>query len=180
MKKFSVILAMDSKKWIWKNNDLAWKIWADLKYFKKITTSTEDLGKLNAVIMWRKTWDSIPPQYKPLPDRINCIVSRKLTTESNHSDIDDFVLHFNSFDHALEELEKKENVENIFVIGWSSVYNIALIHPMLDKVYLTEVEWDFDCDRHVEFDKSTFTLESYTDWQEENGLKYRFMVYKKD
>nr|MDD3719968.1 dihydrofolate reductase [Candidatus Gracilibacteria bacterium] len=180
MKKFSVILAMDNKKGIGKNNDLAWKIPSDLKYFKKITTSTQDLGKLNAVIMGRKTWDSIPSQFKPLPDRINCIISKKLHSESNHSNIDDFVLHFNSFDHALEELKKKDNVENIFVVGGSSVYNIALIHPMLDKVYLTEVDGDFDCDRHVEFDKSNLTLESYTDWQEENGIKFRYMVYKKD
>lgn len=179
MKKFSIILAMDNKNWIWKDNDLAWKIPSDLKYFKKITTTTEDLAKLNAVVMWRKTWDSIPSQYKPLPDRINCIISRKLHNESNYSNIDDFVLHFNSFEHALEELEKKENVENIFIIGWSSVYNIVLIHPMLDKVYLTEVDWDFNCDRHVEFDRNSFTIESYSDWQEENGIRFRFITYKK-
>ncbi len=179
MKKFGVILAMDNKNWIWKNNDLAWKLSADLKYFKEITTKTEDLWKLNAVIMWRKTWDSIPSKYKPLPNRVNCVISKKLQIESTSSNIDDFVLHFNSLDHALEELEKKENIENIFIIGWSSVYNIALVHPMLDKIYLTEVDSDFDCDRFVEFDRDNLIIESYSDWQEENGIKFRFMVYKK-
>lgn len=180
MKKFSIILAIDNKNWIWKNNDLAWRLSADLKRFRDITTKTTDLAKLNAVVMGRRTWESIPAKFKPLPNRVNCIISKKLHSESTHSTIDDFVLHFNSFDHALEELETKDNVENIFIIGWSSVYNIALIHPMLDKIYLTEVEWDFNCDKHVEFDKSNFTIIDYSDWEEENWVKFRYLTLKKD
>lgn len=179
MRKFSVILAIDNKNGIWKNKDLAWKIWADMKYFKEITSKTQDLAKLNAVIMWRKTWESIPSKKRPLDERINCIISKKLHSENIHSDINDFVLHFNSFDHALEELESKENVENIYIIWWSSVYDIALKHPKLDRVYLTEVDWEFWCDRFVDFERTNLTLESYTDWQEENWLKFRFMVYRK-
>ncbi|MDD3302024.1 MAG: dihydrofolate reductase [Candidatus Gracilibacteria bacterium] len=179
MKKFSVILAMDDKNGIGIKNELAWKINADMKYFKDITTKNEDLGKLNAVIIGRRTWESIPSKFKPLSDRINCIISKKLHTESLNSKIDDFVLHFNTFEHALEELDRKENVENIFVIGGTSVYNIGLAHPLVDKVYLTEVDGDFGSDRFVEFDRSKFKLLSQGDWQEENGIKFRFMVYEK-
>jgi hypothetical protein len=57
-----------------------------------------------------------PFKKRPLDERINCIISKKLHSENIHSDINDFVLHFNSFDHALEELESKENVENIYII----------------------------------------------------------------
>lgn len=180
MKKFSIILAMDDKKWIGRKNDLAWKIQADLKYFKDITTKNEDLAKHNWVIMWRRTWESIPAKHKPLSDRINVVISKKVKTENINSKLEDFVLHFNNFDHALEELSRKENVESIFVIWWSSVYNLAFKHPLLDKIYITEVSWDFACDRFVEFDEKDFILESYSDWQEENGIKFRFMVYRKD
>ena len=76
MKNFSIIVAIDDKNWIWKNNDLAWRISADLKNFKKITTNSENWKK-NAVVMWRKTWESIPEKFKPLPDRKNFILSSK-------------------------------------------------------------------------------------------------------
>ena len=179
MKKFSVIMAMDDKKWIGIKNALAWNIPSDKHFFEEITTHNEDLSKMNWVIMWRRTWESIPSANRPLDNRINCIVSKRVTVESIDSKIDDFVLHFNNFEHALEELSKKENVENIYVIWWSSVYDIALVHPLLDKVYLTEVAWDYGCDRIVDFDKNNFVLEKYSDWQEENWHKFRFMVYKK-
>jgi len=75
MKNFSVILASDEKNGIWKSWVLAWRISEDLKYFKKITTDSES-DKKNAVIMGKNTWESIPDKYKPLPSRINCILSR--------------------------------------------------------------------------------------------------------
>jgi len=169
MKKFSMILAIDSKNWIWKN----------LKHFKKITCDTKDLWKLNAVIMGRKTWKSIPSKFRPLPNRINCILSRNLKYEDINSKIDNFVLHFNSFDHCLEELSRKENVENIFLIWWWSLYNQFRNHPNLEKIYLTKVEWDFGCDTFFDWIPNNFIVESYTDIMEENWIKYSFWIYKK-
>ncbi|MFA5916860.1 MAG: dihydrofolate reductase [Candidatus Gracilibacteria bacterium] len=179
MKKFSIILAVDNENGIGKNNDLAWKINADIKYFKETTTKTTDIGKVNAVIMGRKTWESIPSKYKPLPDRINCIISSTLKQESSNSKIDDFVLYYNSLDNALEELEKKDNIENIFIIGGARLYNEALKHPNLDKIYLTEVDGVFDCDTFVNLDLENFEIESKGTIHEENSLRYRFMVYKR-
>lgn len=179
MKKFDIILAVDNKNWIWKNNDLAWKINADMKYFKKTTTKTEDLGKINAVIMWRKTRESIPAKFKPLPERINCIISTTLKQENINSKIDDFMLYYSSLDNALEELEKKENVENIFIIWWARLYNESLKHPNLDKIYLTEIDWDFDCDTFVDLDLEDFEVAIKWTIREEDNLRYRFMVYKR-
>ena len=179
MKNFSMILAADSKNWIWKNNDLPWKISGDLKYFKKITESTTDLAKLNWVIMWRKTWESIPSKFRPLPNRINCILSKNLEVESNDSKINNYVLYFNNFDHCLEELNSKDNVNNIFLIwGWS-LYNQFLDHENLEKIYLTKVEWDFECDTLFDWIPKNFVLESYEDNLEENWIEYWFYVYKK-
>ena len=120
--KFSIILAIDDKNGIWRKNTLAWHLPSDLKYFKKITSDTQDLGKMNAVVMGKNTWISIPNKYKPLQDRINCILSRELKNSDIWSHIDDFTLHFNSLDSCLAELDTKENVENIFIIWWAS-YN---------------------------------------------------------
>ncbi len=179
IKNFSMILAVDSKNWLGKNNDLAWKLSSDLKHFKNITSKTKDLAKYNAVIMWRKTWESIPAKYRPLPDRINCILSRSLKYENINSKIDNFVLYFNSFEHCLKELSKKENVENIFLIWWASLYNQFLNHPKLDKIYLTKVEWDYNCDVFFDWIPDNFILEKVSDNFEENSIKFRFEEYKR-
>lgn len=177
--KFNIILAVDDKNWVWKNNDLAWKLSSDLKYFKNITTKTTDLWKHNAVIMWRNTWESIPSKYRPLPDRVNCILTRQIKNDDIWSPIDDFTLYFNSLDHCLSELESKENIENLFIIGWANLYNQVLNHEMLDKIYITKVKWDFNCDVFFDWIPSGFVAESYTDTEEESGIEYSFWVYKK-
>ncbi len=177
--KFSIILAVDEKNWLWKNNDLAWRISADMKYFKKITTETTDLWKLNAVVMWRKTRESIPSKYRPLPERVNCILSRSIKNDDIWSKIDDFVLYFNSLEHCLSELESKENIENVFIIGWAQLYNSVLDNPMLDKIYLTKVKWDFNCDVFFDWIPKEFTVESYTDYENEVGIEYSFWVYER-
>ena len=177
--KFSIILAVDEKNWIWKDNNLAWKISADMKYFKDITSKTTDLAKMNAVVMWRKTRESIPSKYRPLSQRLNCILTRGIKNDDIGSPIDDFVLYFNSIERCLSELESKENVENIFIIGWANLYNQVLDNPMLDKIYLTKVKWDYDCDVHFNGIPDNFIVESYTDWEIENGIEYSFWIYKK-
>lgn len=177
--KFSIILAVDDKNWLWKDNNLAWKISGDLKYFKNITSKTTDLAKMNAVVMWRKTRDSIPSKYRPLSQRVNCILTRSIKNDDIWSPIDDFVLYFNSLEHCLSELESKQNVEEIFIIGWASIFNQVLDNPMLDKIYLTKVKWDYDCDVFFDWIPDNFTVESYTDNKIENNIEYSYWVYKK-
>ncbi|MDD2907293.1 MAG: dihydrofolate reductase [Candidatus Gracilibacteria bacterium] len=177
--RFSMILAVDDKNGIGKSGDLAWKLPADLKYFKKITSETTDLGKMNAVVMGLNTWKSIPSKFRPLEDRINCILSKDLKYDNMGSEIDNFVLYFNSFEHCLSELESKENIENIFVIGGAMLYNYALKSDLLEKIYITRVKGDFNCDVHFDGIPSDFVLESYTDYETENGIEYTFQVYKK-
>ncbi|NVP17406.1 dihydrofolate reductase [Candidatus Gracilibacteria bacterium] len=176
---FSMILAVDEKNGIGKSGELAWNLPSDLKYFKKITTQTHDLAKMNAVIMGKNTWKSIPSKYRPLPDRINCILSSDLEKDNIGSSIDNFVLYFNSLEHCLSELEGKENVENIFIIGGAHLYNYALNSDLLERIYITRVKGDFNCDVHFAGVPKSFVLESYTDYETENGIEYSFQVYKK-
>lgn len=180
--KVNLILAVDENNWLWKNNSLAWNISTDLKNFKKITSETKDLAKLNAVIMWRKTWESIPAKFKPLSDRINCIITKSIKTNDIGSRIDDFILYFNSVTYCLSELESKENLENIFIIWWASLYNDFLKWDLLnfvDKIYLTKIKWDFDCDVFFDWVPENFKVEKYSEEMEENWIKFSFWEYKK-
>src|SRR5262249_730757 len=76
-KPFSIVVAFDSSYGIGKNGQLPWKLPADLKRFKEVTSTHKDPTKLNAVIMGRKTWESLPASFRPLPGRVNMVLSKQ-------------------------------------------------------------------------------------------------------
>ena len=121
MKPFSIVVAFDEKNGIGKNNDLAWRLSSDLKHFKEITTQTKDPAKKNAVIMGRKTWDSLPEKFKPLPGRLNVILSRNLSIHIH------LPLVYAELDAALNALSVMEDIEEIFVIGGAQIFSHAII-----------------------------------------------------
>ena len=139
MKSFSIIVALDSQNGIGKNGQLPWRLSLDLKHFKEITTAVADPAKKNALIMGRKTWESLPEKFRPLPGRVNVVLSQKggLSLPSG-------VLCFQSLDEALSQLSS--SIENIFVIGGAQVYAQAIGHPLCQKLYVTHVQGEHGCD----------------------------------
>ena len=171
-KPFSIIVALDQKHGIGKNNDLVWRLPGDMTYFKTLTT-TAATGKSNAVIMGRKTWDSIPQKFRPLPNRKNVILTRNASyTEENAST-------FNSLQHALSALQSDPEVDQIFVIGGGSIYTEAIQHTACNTLYITQVEAEFDCDTFFPDIPSPFKRLSASTPKTENGSTYRFETYSK-
>ena len=88
MRNFSLVVAATEPEFgIGLDGSIPWRIPEDLKFFKETTTFTKDESKQNAVIMGRKTWESIPSKYRPLPSRLNIVLTR-----NTNSDIA-YVLH---------------------------------------------------------------------------------------
>jgi dihydrofolate reductase len=168
-----MILAIDSKNWLWKNNDLAWKISKDMKHFQKITVSTSDSDKANALIMGRKTWESIPLKFRPLPGRVNCVLSRNENLDY------DWAAVYSNFEIAYSKLATEGNIENIFVIGWSQIYNTLLSHEKLSTLYITHVEWDYNCDVFFDWIPDSFELKKISSKQQEWDIEYYFAEYTK-
>jgi hypothetical protein len=76
-KPIIAIVACTRDGGIGKEGKLPWKLSGDMAYFKRVTLDTEDVpGARNAVIMGRKTWESIPNSFRPLPGRLNVVLSR--------------------------------------------------------------------------------------------------------
>ena len=82
MRSFSLVVAATVPDFgIGFNGSIPWRIPEDLKFFKDTTTFTKDNQKQNAVIMGRKTWESIPSKYRPLPSRLNIVLTRNTNSD---------------------------------------------------------------------------------------------------
>jgi dihydrofolate reductase len=92
----------------------------------------------NAVIMGRKTWESIPPRFRPLKDRTNIVISRELKSESASGGV-----VVNSIDQAIKS---EGGAEKAFVIGGAQIYKEVLQKQQAKRILLTRVLTDFDCD----------------------------------
>jgi len=177
MKNFSIILAIDEEKWLWRNGTLAWKIKEDMQHFKNITTKTKSKKKRNAVVMGRKTWESIPEKFRPLPHRLNCVLSSKFA--SNPETIEDNALWFNSFKKCYEYLSKNKEIESIFIIGWSYLYNLVLESEHLENIYLTRVDGRFNCDVFFIGVPECFEIVTKSEKKNEKWIWYQMFHYKK-
>ena len=142
MVSLNLIVAIDSKNGIGKDNDIPWYIPNDLKYFKKITTTTSSPDKKNVVIMGRKTWDSIPDKYKPLPNRYNFILTRNeelLSKNTTETETENTTEYHKSLSKAIKRaflLKRDDNlVDKIFIIGGQTLYEkiMEIPHTIIDK-----------------------------------------------
>jgi dihydrofolate reductase/thymidylate synthase len=125
-------------------NRLPWpKLKADMEFFASITTKTASSDKLNAVIMGRHTWDSIPPKFRPLPNRLNVIITSTLKQLQDHKD----TVYVGSLDQALQYCYSSAVIEDTYVIGGQQVYADAINRLDCSKLLLTKVDGDYECDR---------------------------------
>jgi hypothetical protein len=75
---FQIVVAATKSGGIGLKGVMPWSLPADMEYFRQLTSTTTDAnsGRLNAVVMGRKTWDSIPQKFRPLKNRVNIVISR--------------------------------------------------------------------------------------------------------
>lgn len=147
--KVSLILACTLDGGIGYNNDIPWDIPQEIRKFKKITTTCTSLDKMNAVIMGRKTWESIG---RPLPDRLNIVITTDYKYRINQKNV--IVVH--SINAALCQCEKSY-VESIFIIGGAKIYNFFLRSEkhlgLIDKIYLSVMFYNkYMTNSHIDMD----------------------------
>lgn len=156
-KKLSMIVAASFPNCgIGIQGNLPWKISKDLKWFKDITSSSFDTttgikinnneekneNRMNAVIMGRKTWLSIPEKFRPLKNRINIVLTHQLTSSNetelrNEYKIPSEVIIASSLENAINIVENNSIIASSFVIGGESLFRDAF--TVCDSVYLTKI-----------------------------------------
>lgn len=153
----SLIVAISKNNCIGKNNALLWHIPEDMKHFKKLT-----VGKV--VLMGRKTWESLPNKYRPLPNRTNVVITR----QENYV-VPENVEVYSNIDKAFEA----HSDEEVAVIGGGQIY--SLVMDKVDTLYITHV--------HDEVEGDTFfpeiDMEKWKETEREDHENFSFVTYKK-
>jgi dihydrofolate reductase len=165
MKELSIILATTFNGGIGSNNALPWYIPEEMKKFKTITSSTVCEDKWNAVIMGRKTFDSLS---KPLSGRINIVISRnKQTTDAYPQPTNVFFI--SSEKQALRFCEEHNLVESIFVIGGAVLLNSFMNNNCyISKVYLSVIY-----NHTIETDTYINMLQFFERFKFEKDIRYQ-------
>ncbi|XP_018562891.1 dihydrofolate reductase [Anoplophora glabripennis] len=143
--KLNLIAAACENMGIGKGNNLPWRLRTELDYFTRMTSATVDKNKKNIVIMGRRTWDSLPNKFKPLSDRINCVLSRSDLDLKKYQDVHTF----KSLEQCLEKIgnsEFRDRFETVWIIGGTNVYKESMESEQFYRLYLTKIFKHFDCD----------------------------------
>ena len=131
MKRLNLIFARAANGVIGKEGGLPWHLPEDLAHFKRVTSG-------HPVIMGRKTWDSLPPRFRPLPGRMNIVVTRQPGWRA------DGAMPAASLDEALLLVPANADA---WVIGGAEIYREAL--PLAQSAVVTEIDAEFDGDAHA-------------------------------
>lgn len=154
----SLIAAVGKNNELGLDNHLIFNIPGDLKFFRNTT-----LGK--TVIMGRKTYESIG---KPLPKRINIVVSNSLKET-------DGITIINSFEEVLEKYLNSE--EEVFIIGGESLYNYFINYAQ--NIYLTKVYANAAADKYFpSFDENNYN-QTLLGENKENNIEYKHILYRR-
>ena len=157
----TLIAAVARNGIIGKDNALPWHLPADLRHFKALTTG-------HTVIMGRKTWESLPEKFRPLPGRRNIVVTRNAGYGAPGASV------VTSLPDAMAAAAGSE----AFVIGGAELYAAALPHA--DRLELTEIDADYAGD-------TWFPLRDPNEWRESAreahadpaGPGYAFVSYER-
>ncbi len=166
------VISLDIQRGMGYRGKLLISLKADMTWFRRLTTE-HDIGEpLPAVVMGRKTWDSLPLKYRPLPGRRNFVLTRHHTISNKEKVI------FGSDWNAL--LNQAQNVNGdrtarVFVIGGAEVFRLAL--PDIDILYVTEFHQKFLADTFFPPFRKDFPNRKVLEKGEENGISYEIVKY---
>ncbi len=145
-----------------KNDKLLWEIPEDLSRFSKKTRN-------HPVVMGRKTWESLPEAYRPLPKRTNIVITR------NKDYVAEGAIVVDSLNAAIAEASSAPGSEEIFVMGGGEIYRAAL--PLATTLYLTLVDSDVEGDVFFpQYDEVLYSVIEQEAKQTETGLSYQFLT----
>jgi dihydrofolate reductase len=158
--KVSIVAAVARNGVIGRDNAIPWRIPEDLARFRELTTG-------HPVVMGRRTWDSLPERFRPLPGRRNVVVTRDPEWRADGTE------RAGSLDEALALVD---GASRAFVIGGGQLYVEAL--PLADELLLTEIDSDIAGDTlFPPWERAAFDEVSREEHMSVTGLPFAFVTY---
>ncbi len=158
--KVSLVAAVARGGVIGRAGAIPWRLPEDVAHFKELTTG-------HAVVMGRRTWDSIPERFRPLPDRRNVVVTRQAEWQAAGAE------RASSVEHALELLAGEAHV---FIVGGAEIYAAAL--SFADELVLTEIDLEAEGDTHCPaWDRSAFVEAARAEHTAQDGTRFAIVTY---
>lgn len=146
LSRFSIIVAIDHLHGIAKDGTMPWHSSSDMKFFRDATVGSR---KNNAVIFGRKTYETIPPNFRPLEHRSCYVISRSWLQEDFRE-----VKVCESIKDALQKVCTRK-YDEVFVAGGEQIYREIIENYLYlcDKIYVTKFKNDFACDQFFPWDE---------------------------
>jgi dihydrofolate reductase len=146
---------------IGRDDTIPWRIPEDMRRFREVTTG-------HAVVMGRRTWDSLPDRFRPLPDRRNIVLTRSASWQADGAERAG----------SLEEALSLAGAGCIYVIGGAEIYAAAL--PLADVLLLTELDLDVEGDTFFpSYDPGQFDELTREAHVSEDGTPFAFVEYRR-
>ena len=157
--RISLIWAQATDGVIGDAGSIPWHLPEDLAHFKELTQG-------GAVIMGRRTWDSLPERFRPLAGRRNIVITRQ----------DDWTAKGATVVHSLAEALAAAADASVWIIGGGEIYRQAM--PLADRLEVTEVDLEASGDTVAPAVDPRFGQVDTTEWlTSRTGLRYRFLSY---
>uniref|UniRef100_A0A4W3IZ63 dihydrofolate reductase n=1 Tax=Callorhinchus milii TaxID=7868 RepID=A0A4W3IZ63_CALMI len=180
-KSICLIAAAERNMGIGIDGDLPWNLPNELNYFISKVTAVSTPGKKNLLICGRR---SCLPSYLSAPNCYFVVLSRTLSAVPDNANY--LCQNLNSALQLTSIPPLSEEIETIWVIGGAKLFEEASKHPWCERIYLTEIMADLDCDTffpQLDFHNTFKLVEGFPgvpkEIQEENGIKYKFQVFQK-
>ena len=163
-----LVLARAANGVIGKNNALPWHLPEDLAHFRQLTMGA-------TVLMGRKTWESLPPRFRPLPGRRNLVLTHQTGWQAPGA----IAVHSVSEALALEHVAGAGVQPGpIWVIGGAQVYAEAL--PLASAAIVTEIDAEFDGDAFAPHFGPQWRVTAREPHRSSTGLAFSFVTYQRD
>jgi dihydrofolate reductase len=159
--KLNLIFARAANGVIGLHNALPWHLPEDLAHFKRTTLGCP-------VIMGRKTWDSLPVKFRPLPGRLNVVVTRQASWQAQGAVVA----------HSIEQACALCPADNTaWVIGGAELYAQAM--ALASMAVVTEIEAFYEGDAYAPQFGPEWTETAREQHTSNTGLAFSFVTYQK-
>jgi dihydrofolate reductase len=161
MTRIHMIFARAANGVIGRENTIPWRLPEDMARLKRLTTGWP-------VIMGRKTWDSLPVKFRPLPGRTNIVITRQPDWKDTGA---------TTAASLADALALCASSAEVWILGGAQIYAQAM--PLAERIEVTEIAEDIEGDAYAPLLGPEWRQAAREDHVSANGMKFSFITYQK-